>query len=101
MGLVGCVEGRFTGDGDRLALDKEFGSRIDRKCEELGLIVRPLVNMCVFSPPLIITEGQIDEMFDILEEAVHAVATEVQAGAQTLEVPDLLQRFPPTPPPYP
>ena len=81
MGLVGCVEGRFSGDGDRLALDKEFGSRIDRKCEELGLIVRPLLNMCVFSPPLVITEGQIDEMFDILEQAIHSVATESGGGS--------------------
>ena len=81
IGLVGCVEGRFSGDGDRLALDREFGSRIDRKCEELGLIVRPLVNMCVFSPPLVITEGQIDEMFDILEQAIHSVATESGGGS--------------------
>ena len=81
IGLVGCVEGRFSGDGDRLALDREFGSRIDRKCEELGLIVRPLVNMCVFSPPLVITEAQIDEMFDILEQAIHSVATESGGGS--------------------
>ena len=81
IGLVGCVEGRFSGDGDRLALDREFGSRIDRKCEELGLIVRPLVNMCVFSPPLVITEAQIDEMFDILERAIHSVATEAGGGS--------------------
>jgi adenosylmethionine-8-amino-7-oxononanoate aminotransferase len=32
--------------------------------------VRPLINMCVFSPPLIISKAQIDEMFDILEEAL-------------------------------
>ena len=48
-----------------------------RRCEELGLIVRPLVNMCVFSPPLIITEAQIDEMFDILEQAIRDVALTV------------------------
>ena len=76
IGLVGCVEGRLSGDGDRLALDREFGARIDRRCEELGLIVRPLVNMCVFSPPLVITEAQIDEMFDILEQAIRSVATQ-------------------------
>ena len=73
---MGCVEGRLAGDGDRLALDKEFGNRIDAKCEELGLIVRPLVNMCVFSPPLVISERQIDEMFDILEAAIDSVAAD-------------------------
>ena len=74
LGLVGCVEGRLAKDGDRLALDKEFGQRVDERCEELGLIVRPLVNMCVFSPPLVITERQIDGMFDILEQAIRDVA---------------------------
>ena len=47
IGLVGCVEGRPHGPGDRFARDLEFGSRVDQVCEELGLIVRPLVNMCV------------------------------------------------------
>ncbi len=81
LGLVGCVEGRLqgavNGEGDRLALDREFGNRIDRTCESLGLIVRPLVNMCVFSPPLVITRSQIDEMFDILEAAIGRVAQEL------------------------
>ena len=74
LGLVGCVEGRLPRDGDRLALDREFGQRVDARCEELGLIVRPLVNMCVFSPPLVISEPQIDEMFDILDQALRDVA---------------------------
>ncbi|MEQ8829971.1 MAG: aminotransferase [Alphaproteobacteria bacterium] len=80
VGLVGCVEGRIAAEGDRLALDHEFGNRVDRKCEELGLIVRPLINMCVFSPPLIITKQQIDEMFDILEEAIRSVEAEAEEG---------------------
>jgi putrescine---pyruvate transaminase len=79
MGLVGCVEGapRGDGDGDRLALDLRFGSRIDAVCEELGLIVRPLVNMCVFSPPLVITQDQIDELFDILDAAIRRVSLDL------------------------
>ena len=78
VGLVGCVEGRPRGPGGRFARDLEFGSRVDRVCEELGLIVRPLVNMCVFSPPLIITEDQIDAMFDILDTAIGQVAEDLQ-----------------------
>jgi adenosylmethionine-8-amino-7-oxononanoate aminotransferase len=39
----------------------------------MGLIVRPLINMCVFSPPLIITKSQIDDLFDILESAIEKV----------------------------
>ncbi len=71
-GLIGCVEGRIV-DSDNpkaLEIDLEMGSRIDRHCQSLGLIVRPLLNMCVFSPPLIITSEQIDEMFNILEQGI-------------------------------
>src|SRR3546814_1054927 len=71
-----CSSDLLDGDGDRLDLDYDVGHRIDRKCEALGLIVRPLVNMCVFSPPLVITRSQIDEMFDILEEAIRQVRSE-------------------------
>ena len=78
LGLVGCVEGRLPMEGDRLALDREFGQRVDKRCEALGLIVRPLVNMCVFSPPLVITERQIDEMFDVLEQPIRDVAGSVR-----------------------
>ena len=52
-------------------------TRVDTVCEGLGLIVRPLVNMCVFSPPLIITEDQIDAMFDILDTAIGQVAVDL------------------------
>ena len=80
MGLIGCVEGAAAADmkeSSRLAIDAEFGARVDAKCEEMGLIVRPLINMCVFSPPLIITESQIDEMFDILDKAIGQVQAEM------------------------
>jgi adenosylmethionine-8-amino-7-oxononanoate aminotransferase len=29
--------------------------------------------MCVFSPPLVITRAQVDDLFDILEQAIEAV----------------------------
>lgn len=71
MGLVGgveCVAGDYS--DDNLQLHKTVGARIDAHCQALGLIVRPLVNMCVFSPPLVINEKQIDEMFDMLGEGI-------------------------------
>ena len=80
MGLVGCVEGRPApemSEEDRLAIDFEFGTRVDRKCEEMGLVVRPLINMCVFSPPLIIRRDEIDRMFDILDTAIGQVESEM------------------------
>ena len=79
-GLLGCVEGIANPElpeEKRFAIDYEFGARVDAKCEEMGLIVRPIVNMCVFSPPLIITESQINEMFDILDRAIGQVQAEM------------------------
>ena len=72
VGLIGCVEGSIVDpdNPEALEIDLEMGARIDRHCQEMGLIVRPLMNMCVFSPPLIITSEQIDKMFDILEQGI-------------------------------
>ena len=76
-GLVGCVECQINDpDSDHaLEMDIAIGSRIDKHCQEMGLIVRPLRNMCVFSPPLIITKEQINKMFNILEQGI-LMATE-------------------------
>ena len=72
MGLLGCIEGKLE-DASGLAADKKLGALLDAACERRGLLVRPLINMAVFSPPLIITRAQIDEMFDILEQALEEV----------------------------
>jgi len=78
MGLVGCIECEADHDGtDRLALDHEVGARIDAHCQALGLIVRPIINMCVFSPPLIISADQINHMFDILAQGIRRTADEM------------------------
>jgi adenosylmethionine-8-amino-7-oxononanoate aminotransferase len=80
MGLLGCVEGAAPSDSSeakRLAVDKEFGYRLDAKCEEKGLLLRPLINMCVFSPPLIITLDEVDMMFDIIDGALGEVNAEM------------------------
>jgi adenosylmethionine-8-amino-7-oxononanoate aminotransferase len=85
MGLVGCVEctvahlqGGKLDDEQALALDTDLGLRIDRHCHALGLLVRPLVNQCVFSPPLVITRAQVDQMFDILGEAIRRTMHDVE-----------------------
>lgn len=73
MGLLGCIEGK----AESLEAERTLGAKIDAACEARGLIVRPNINMAVFSPPLIITAGQIDEMFDIIEDALQAVEAEM------------------------
>jgi adenosylmethionine-8-amino-7-oxononanoate aminotransferase len=88
IGLLGCVECTVRGvehsgmsQQELLALDVDLGSRIDRHCQSMGLMLRPIVNQCVFSPALIISRQQIDEMFDIMREGIirtmHDVETEL------------------------
>ncbi|MGO4832514.1 aminotransferase class III-fold pyridoxal phosphate-dependent enzyme, partial [Rhizobiaceae sp. 2RAB30] len=70
-GLMACVECVADRESrDPLQLDKDVGRRIDAHCHELGLLVRPLINMCVMSPPLVITRGQVDDMVAILREGI-------------------------------
>ena len=76
IGLLGCLEGYSNPSLDekkRLEIDHHFGSLIDNAAEKRGLLVRPIINMCVFSPPLIISKSEIDLMFDILDDAVSEV----------------------------
>jgi len=71
QGLVGCVECVADASAENaLELDHSVGAMIDAHCQEHGLILRPIINMCVFSPPLIISENQIHQMFDILEGGI-------------------------------
>ncbi|MNL15512.1 L-Lysine-8-amino-7-oxononanoate aminotransferase [compost metagenome] len=78
MGLMACVEcvaDRVS--NNPLTLDLEVGKRIDRHCQELGLLVRPLINMCVMSPPLTITTRQIDDMVGILDSSIRRTMDEL------------------------
>ncbi len=66
-----CVECTIDSDSeDALKLDYEIGNRIDQYCQELGLILRPMINMCIVSPPCTITCEQIDEMARILRTGI-------------------------------
>jgi adenosylmethionine-8-amino-7-oxononanoate aminotransferase len=71
LGLMACVECVADRAGNNpLALDLAVGKRIDSHCQELGLLVRPLINMCVMSPPLTISTSQIDDMAAILRRGI-------------------------------
>ncbi|QRM55936.1 aminotransferase [Sinorhizobium sp. BG8] len=68
MACIECVADRVS--NNPLTLDLEVGKRIDKHCQELGLLVRPLINMCVMSPPLTISAEQIDDMARILRKGI-------------------------------
>lgn len=81
MGLMACVECIHPGNGsDRQGSHEAVGDMIDRHCQNLGLLVRPIVNMCVMSPPLIITRSQVDEMVDKLRAGIQRTVKDLEAG---------------------
>ncbi len=80
MAGVECtLEGLRPGPHDEAA-DLNFAQKIDQHCQRLGLIVRPIYNICVMSPPLIITKEQIDDLVAILRLGIEAAMEETGLG---------------------
>ncbi len=80
LGLMACVElvaDRTNVGAENTELDSEIAKRVDRHCFDLGLIVRPIANMCVMSPPLVITKAEIDKMVSILRQALDRTADDL------------------------
>jgi 4-aminobutyrate--pyruvate transaminase len=77
-GLIGAIE---------LVADKKTKRAFDAKksvgaiaadiLQENGLIVRPMGDSIAFCPPLIITEAEIDEMFDIVSKGLRILEERV------------------------
>ena len=80
MGMMACVECEIKQGDNDLATDYEIGKLIDRHCQALGLLVRPLINMCVMSPPLTITRDQIDEMVSMLRRGIEMAMQEIETA---------------------
>ncbi len=81
VGLIGAIE---------LVADKQarqnfdaslkVGAWVAARALEYGLIVRPVVNDTIaFCPPLIITEAQVNDMFDAMERALADAVDHVAA----------------------
>jgi adenosylmethionine-8-amino-7-oxononanoate aminotransferase len=55
-----------------------IGTRIAKKCQEAGVLVRPVGNFNVISPPLILTQNQIDELVEALRKGIEAVVEDLK-----------------------
>lgn len=75
QGLMAAVELCLDADHPDEARDSAFALVVDRLCQANGLIVRPVYNSCVFSPPLIITREQVDALVDALAAAIQEAST--------------------------
>ena len=81
--MAAVVMGLGSGaEGDEL-LDEDYhlGDLVDSYCHEYGLLVRPLINVCIMSPPLIITHEQVDELVAALRKALLRAQAELQPSA--------------------
>ena len=50
--------------------EDKVGIRVTKAARKRGLITRPLGNVIVIMPPLCISEGELDQMLDILFESI-------------------------------
>ena len=69
-GLMAGIEVELDADNPDEMRDVEFAYKIDAICQEEGLLVRPVYNACVMSPPLTITKPQIDAMAEKLRTGI-------------------------------
>jgi len=87
LDIVGDVRGSHFMIGIEFVADKAskqifgddimIGKRVAREAQARGLVVRPLGHMAVLSPPLILTETQIDQIGTILRESIMAVQNQL------------------------
>ncbi len=61
-GLMAGIEVELDADNPNEDRDCDFALKVDESCQKHGLLVRPIYNACVMSPPLTITKPQIDDM---------------------------------------
>jgi 4-aminobutyrate--pyruvate transaminase len=71
IGLIGAAELHHEALADTPGA---LGARTNAVFLEKGLISRNMLDAMAFCPPLIITENQINEMFDIAEDSLQAAA---------------------------
>jgi 4-aminobutyrate--pyruvate transaminase len=78
-GLIGAVE-LVADKKTKRPFDpkRQVGATTINTMQELGLILRNIQDSVAFCPPLIITEAQIDEMFDIAEKGLDRIETWVR-----------------------
>jgi adenosylmethionine-8-amino-7-oxononanoate aminotransferase len=76
--LMLCVESVANKTTKALLPDSVNESkRISNVAEGMGLLVRPIGHLNVMSPPLIITEGDVDFIAETLEKAIKIVTDDL------------------------
>jgi adenosylmethionine-8-amino-7-oxononanoate aminotransferase len=88
-GLIAGVElVRNKATKERFPSSQQLGARICTRARELGLLIRPLGDVLVIMPPLSITNGQLNEMLDVIwkclnEETLEPSSQVAETGGDT------------------
>jgi 4-aminobutyrate--pyruvate transaminase len=87
VGLIGAVE--IVADKDtkrKFDASAKVGALVQQTVQEHGLIVRALPGDIIgFCPPLIISEAEIDEMFDRFDRALAEMTAQLRAEGQAAQ----------------
>jgi adenosylmethionine-8-amino-7-oxononanoate aminotransferase len=78
MNLMMCVENvKDKQTKELLPREVAISKRIAATCDRMGLIVRPLDHLIVLSPPLVMTEEQVDFVVETLGKGIRSVADDL------------------------
>lgn len=78
--LLACVECHVPGEVGPTARNQALAHRVDTYCEKSGLLVRPYENLCIMSPPLVITRSEIDRVVAIVADSLGRAEHDLRAG---------------------
>jgi putrescine---pyruvate transaminase len=78
--LMACVECHVPGEVGPTAHNQALARRVDAYCESSGLLVRPYENLCIMSPPLIVTKHEIDRIVDIIADSLTRAEHDLRVG---------------------
>lgn len=88
LSIVGDVRGSHFMVGIELVSDKTLkrsfpvavmvADRVFKHCRERGLIVRPVGQQVILSPPLIMSKSQVNQLFEILREGIEYTTEELK-----------------------
>jgi adenosylmethionine-8-amino-7-oxononanoate transaminase len=68
--MIGIELVKDKGTKEEYAWEEKIGLIVSRRSAELGMLIRPLGNVVVFMPPLASSDQELDEMLEILYQAI-------------------------------
>jgi len=83
IGLMACVEFvKDKGTKERFPEELDIGKWVSNRADSHGLIVRPIVNLNVMSPPLIISRTEVDFIVATLRKSILGCVEDLRAEGQ-------------------